>query len=144
MNEQEFINVYIRLLSQSLTEQTNKNLVLQAQLEVANQTAAKVGELENKLKEYSDASFDSSGLVAKIKQLQVLLDEANTMAATKAAHVETFKRELIGARETIKKQMTEIEFLKSRKRKKETTLNTETVIEQSVPPPEPTVVSDTF
>jgi chromosome segregation ATPase len=137
MNDQLFVNTYIKILNDTLTEAINKNLVLQAQLEVTKQTAAKTAEYETKNKELeerlhnlSSVSSNNNVLQNKIDSLRSQLDQTNAQVINKNSHVETFKRELIDARNVIKAKDVEINLLKSeivklksKKRKKEKALN---------------------
>lgn len=140
MNEQAFINAYIKLLNDSFNEAINKNIVLQAQLEVAKKDVGKVAELEERVKQLTTESFDKSGLAARLQELErqlaesraqnksaveginaqakAQIDSLSSQLANKATQAETFKKEVLSCRETIKNLMNEIEVLKSRKKKK--------------------------
>lgn len=119
MNDQLFVNAYIKILNDTLTEAVNKNLVLQAQLEVAKHTGAKAGEyeakvreLEGKIQELSSVSSNNNALQNQINSLKAQLEQTNAQVNNKNSHVETFKRELVDARNIIKSKDTEIESLK--------------------------------
>lgn len=156
MNEQAFINAYIKLLNDSFNEAINKNLVLQAQLEVAKKDVGKVAELEEKVKQLSTESFDNSGLAGRLQELErqlaesrnqskSVVDNLNSQLASKAMQAETFKREVLSCRETIKNLTNEIQVLKSRKKKKaadETA--TENVVENAAEAKIEDSSSDTF
>lgn len=156
MNEQAFINAYIKLLNDSFNEAINKNIVLQAQLEVAKKDVGKVAELEEKVKQLSTESFDNSGLAGRLQELERQLAESrnqsksvvenlNSQLANKAMQAETFKREVLSCRETIKNLTNEIQVLKSRKKKK--TANetaTENVVENAAEAKIEDSSSDTF
>lgn len=142
MNDQIFVNTYIKILNDTLTEAIGKNLVLQAQLEIAKTAASKVVDLENKIKELTSVSSENGALQNQLKTLKSQLDQANAQVSNKNNHVETFKRELVDARNSIKNLQSEhalkvellnaeietlkknIEELKSRKKKKKEALNT--------------------
>lgn len=146
MNDQQFVNAYVRILNDTLNEAISKNLVLQAQLDVAKNHNANVAELENKIKELSSVSTNvSSDNNALQKQLNVIkgqLDHANAQLSNKNSHVETFKKELVDARNLVKQLTSEheeqvallnaeiellrkqIEELNVKKKKKEKALNT--------------------
>jgi DNA repair exonuclease SbcCD ATPase subunit len=113
MNDQLFVNAYIRILNETLSEAFNKNLVMQAQLEVSKKSNDRTTELETKIKELTSVSTDNNALQSQLNALKSQLEQANTQANTKNAHVETFKRELVDARNIIKTQATEIESLKA-------------------------------
>lgn len=171
MNDQVFVNTYIKILNDTLTEAINKNLVMQAQLEIARTSAAKVVELENKIKELTSVSSENNTLQTQINSLKSQLEQSNAQISSKNNHVETFKRELIDARniiknlnndhaskmESIKKEhdakvesqngeietlKRDIQELKSKKRKKKEALNTLEVF--SVENSGSISVSDTF
>ncbi len=142
MNDQVFVNTYIKILNDTLTEAINKNLVMQAQLEIARTSAAKVVELENKIKELTSVSSENNTLQTQINSLKSQLEQSNAQISSKNNHVETFKRELIDARNIIKNLnkdheikveslnseietlKRDIQELKSKKRKKKEALNT--------------------
>ncbi len=113
MNDQLFVNAYIRILNETLSEAFNKNLVMQAQLEVAKKTNDRTAELEAKIKELTAVSTDNNALQSQLNALKNQVEQVNAQANTKNAHVETFKRELIDARNIIKAQSLEIETLRS-------------------------------
>ena len=156
MNEQAFINAYIKLLNDSFNEAINKNIVLQAQLEVAKKDVGKVAELEEKVKQLSTESFDNSGLAGRLQELERQLAESrnqsksvvenlNSQLANKAMQAETFKREVLSCRETIKNLTNEIQVLKSRKKKKPVNETvTENVVEHAAEAKIEDSSSDTF
>jgi len=156
MNEQAFINAYIKLLNDSFNEAINKNIVLQAQLEVAKKDVGKVAELEEKVKQLSTESFDNSGLAGKLQELErqlaesrnqskSVVDNLNSQLANKAMQAETFKREVLSCRETIKNLTNEIQVLKSRKKKKPANETvTENVVEHAAEAKIEDSSSDTF
>ena len=113
MNDQLFVNAYIRILNETLSEAFNKNLVMQAQLEVSKKTNDRAAELEAKIKELTAVSTDNNALQSQLNALKNQVEQANAQANTKNAHVETFKRELVDARNIIKTQANEIESLKT-------------------------------
>lgn len=156
MNEQAFINAYIKLLNDSFNEAINKNIVLQAQLEVAKKDVGKVAELEEKVKQLSTESFDNSGLAGRLQELErqlaesrnqskSVVDNLNSQIASKAMQAETFKREVLSCRETIKNLTNEIQVLKSRKKKKSANETvTENVVEHAAEAKIEDSSSDTF
>ena len=156
MNEQAFINAYIKLLNDSFNEAINKNIVLQAQLEVAKKDVGKVAELEEKVKQLSTESFDNSGLAGRLQELErqlaesrnqskSVVDNLNSQLTGKAMQAETFKREVLSCRETIKNLTNEIQVLKSRKKKKSANETvTENVVEHAAEAKIEDSSSDTF
>lgn len=139
MNDQQFVTTYVRILNDTLNEAISKNLVMQAQLEIAKAQLSVMAELENKIKELSNVSSDNNALQNNINILKGQLDQANAQLLSKNSHSDTFKKELVDARNIIKQYADkvetlnaeiellnqQIEELKSRKRKKDkATLNT--------------------
>jgi len=133
MSDQQFVNAYIRILNDTLNEAMSKNLVMQAQLEVSKQVGARVAELEAKIKEFSGVSSSNNELQSQLNNLKAQLEQTNSQLTNKNNHIETFKRELIDARNIIKAQTTEIELLKknieelkprAKKRAEKTAVNT--------------------
>lgn len=129
MDEQTFVNTYIKLLNDSFNDAINKNIVLQAQLEVAKKEAGKVKNLEAEVERLKTESFDNSGLSSRIKELETQLsnirahhDEQtksiNAQLASKSNQAETFKKEVLSCRETILELTKKIQELSSKKRKK--------------------------
>jgi predicted nucleic acid-binding Zn-ribbon protein len=100
MNDQIFVNTYIKILNNTLNEAINKNILLQAQLEVSNEVAttssSKAAELEAKLSEFNSIS-------ESVNTLKHQLNDSNNQLSNKHHHIETFKKELVEARTTIKK-----------------------------------------
>jgi chromosome segregation ATPase len=125
MNDQLFVNAYIRILNETLSEAFNKNLVMQAQLEVSKKSNDRSAELEAKIKELTAVSTDNNALQSQLNALKSQVEQANAQANTKNAHVETFKRELVDARNIIKTQANEIESLKTATNKVVDALNAE-------------------
>jgi len=145
MNDQQFVNAYIRILNDTLTDAFSKNLVMQAQLEVAKQHTARISELENKIKELTDFSSDNNALLSQLSNLKTQLEHANNQTNAKNSHLETFKRELVDARTQLKNVendhlkvvstlnaeiellKTEVEELKTKKKKNIKALNNSTL-----------------
>lgn len=133
MNDQQFVTTYVRILNDTLNEAISKNLVMQAQLDIAKTQLNVMAELENKIKELSNVSSDNNALQNNINVLKGQLDQANAQLLSKNSHSDTFKRELIEARNIIKQYADtvetlnaeiellkqQIEKLKSRKNKKD-------------------------
>jgi len=145
MNDQNFVNAYIRILNDTLTDAFSKNLVMQAQLEAAKQNIGRVGELEAKIKELTDFSSDNNALLGQLSNMKTQLEHVTNQMNSKNAHVETFKRELVDARAQLKNVesehlkvidalnaeigllKTEVEELKSKKKKNIKALNNSTL-----------------
>ena len=145
MNDQQFVNAYIRILNDTLTDAFSKNLVMQAQLEAAKQHTARIAELENKIKELTDFSSDNNALLAQLSNMKTQLEHVTNQMNSKNAHVETFKRELVDARNQLKNNESEhlkvvetlnveieslkkeVEELKSKKKKNTKALNNSTL-----------------
>ena len=111
MNDQVFINSYIKVLNDTIVEAMNKNLIMQAQLEVGKLTAARVVELENKLKQLDELSTENHNLRNQLISLNSELQVAGDQVSRKNTHIDTFKRELIESRGLIKRLTKEVESL---------------------------------
>lgn len=112
MNDnQVFVNAYIKVLNDTINEAMNKNLIMQAQLEVGKLTAARVVELENKLRQLEELSTENHNLRNQLTALTSDLQVAGERVSRKNDHIETFKRELIESRSTVKRMTKEIESL---------------------------------
>lgn len=112
MNDnQVFVNSYIKVLNDTINEAMNKNLIMQAQLEVGKLTAARVVELENKLRQLEELSTENHNLRNQLTSLSSDLQVADEQVSRKNNHIETFKRELIESRGTVKRMTKEIESL---------------------------------
>lgn len=98
MSDQEFINTYVRILNESLKETVSKNMLLQAQFEVSKRAADRAAEFERKIKELTGVSLDNETLVQEL--------------FNKNSHVDTFKRELLEARNQIKLLIAENDSLR--------------------------------
>jgi len=129
MNDQLFVNTYIKILNDTLTEAINKNLVMQAQLEISKQTGARTAELEAKVKELSALTSDNSALQTQLNNLKLQLEQSNSQLNNKNSHVETFKREIVEARNIIKnltsQHQVDIDALKAENKKIVDALNAE-------------------
>jgi len=84
---------------------------MQAQLEVGKLTAARVVELENKLKQIDELSSENHNLRNQLISLNSELQVAGDQVSRKNTHIDTFKRELIESRGLIKKLTKEVESL---------------------------------
>jgi len=148
MNDQEFVNEYIRILNETVNEAITKNIVMQAQLSLSKKQSERILELETRIRELTSVSSD-------INALKSQLDHANLQLNNKNSHFETFKRELVESRNIIKESVREkdslnaeieslkqqIDELKSRKKKKEKALNTVAIFEETS---DSIAVSETF
>jgi len=148
MNDQEFVNEYIRILNETVNEAITKNIVMQAQLSLSKKQSERILELETRIRELTSVSSD-------INALKSQLDHANLQLNNKNSHFETFKRELVESRNIIKESAREkdslnaeieslkqqIDELKSRKKKKEKALNTVAIFEETS---DSIAVSETF
>jgi chromosome segregation ATPase len=129
MSDQQFINSYVRILNDTINELMNKNIVMQAQLEVSKTNGARVAELEAKVKELTNISSDNNALQTQLNNLKSQLDNSNAQLNNKNGHVETFKRELIEARTALKnatmQHEIQLQVLQNEWQKKVESLNSE-------------------
>lgn len=155
MNDQDFVNEYIRVLNETVNEAITKNIVMQAQLSVSKKVADRTSELESRIRELTSVSSDNNALQSQLNALKGQLEGANQQLYNKNSHVETFKRELVDARNVIRSHALEkdsliaeieslkqqIEELKSKKKKKEKTLNNVALFEANS---DTIAINDTF
>lgn len=123
MTDNDFVNAYVKVLNETLVEAVNKNLVMQAQLQVAQASTNRVAELEAKLNEVSNGHNDDSRVHALESQLvdlkniqldnQALLKQLDE-AKLKVSHMETFKNELVSTRQQLKAVLVEKAALETR------------------------------
>lgn len=106
MNQEKFVNSYIELLTATVTESIQKNLVLQTQKKIAEQDFKEVNErldqIENKFKQdltLKQNEIDSlrHQLGEMRKQKDATIAEAGELKKS-IDHVDTFKNELVKAR----------------------------------------------
>lgn len=101
MDQEKFLNTYIELLTATVTESVQKNLILQAQKKMAE------SELNDAKKLLSDYQIiiqqlkDENENVTKQKDT-IVFDRSNDKKSQE--HLETFKNELVKARTKIQEQ----------------------------------------
>lgn len=111
MNQETFVNTYIEILSATVTEAIQKNLVIQAQKKIAEQSleeTKKFLEREQTLIAKLRQEFDDV-----TKQRDINANEANEYKKN-VEHIETFKNELIKCRKYNSELLSEIETLKTK------------------------------
>jgi chromosome segregation ATPase len=109
MNDQQFVNEYIRVLNETLSEAFNKNLVMQAQLAVSKKVGDKTAELEAKLQNLTNLSSDNNALQSQIGALTSQLEQTRSSLEQRTSHTETFKRDLVDARNQLKNALDNLE-----------------------------------
>jgi len=109
MNDQQFVNEYIRVLNETLSEAFNKNLVMQAQLAVTKKVGDKTAELEAKLQNLTNLSSDNNALQSQIGALTSQLEQTRSSLEQRTSHTETFKRDLVDARNQLKNALDNLE-----------------------------------
>lgn len=105
MSQEKFINTFVELLTTTVTESIQKNLVLQAQKKVYEQEVAdlKAVLLENEKSKISDHKY----IMTLKEEINELKQQANNVISEKdLEHVDTFKQELVKAKK-INEKMTE-------------------------------------
>jgi uncharacterized coiled-coil DUF342 family protein len=102
MNDQIFVNEYIKILNETLNDAFSKNLVMQAQLTVAKQQSDRTAELESKIRELSNVSTDNNAFKHQIQSLTSQLENVNNQLSNRTSNIDTFKRELVEARNALK------------------------------------------
>lgn len=93
----QFINVYVDLLNASFVDAVNKNLILQAQ--------QKVAEMElTALKEINEKTISAAHELDSLRNQLSITQNDLTVSRNSSQHLETFKSELLKAREEIKEK----------------------------------------
>lgn len=118
MNNERFFNHYVEILNSTLHEALGKNIVFQAQAKIAaedmDSLTNTLNELKEELNQYGDLeqNIESANLEISKKslELQKALNERDS-AIIEASHIETFRNELISARNEVAKLKTENEIL---------------------------------
>lgn len=121
MNQERFVTSYIELLSATVTESIQKNLVLQTQKKIAEQDSTDANEslrqFENKNKQeltIKQNEIDSlkHQLGEMRKQKDVVVSESSELKKN-AEHIDTFKNELIKSRKHNENLVVKINELES-------------------------------
>lgn len=118
MNNERFFNHYVEILNSTLHDALGKNIVFQAQAKIASEDieslTSTLKELKEELTEYGDLrqNIESKNLEfsKKCLELKDALDERD-LARQDASHIETFKNELLLARNDVAKLTYEKELL---------------------------------
>ena len=99
MNEQNYINHYVEILTSTMTEAVIRNVSLQAQTKVINEV------VENQSKQLDDLNNTINNLKDEINSLKNQNSDFNNMknaydsAQNQLSHLDTFRNELIKERE---------------------------------------------
>lgn len=109
MNDQQFVNEYVRILNETLSEAFNKNLVMQAQLAVSKKAGDKTAELEARIQNFTNLSSDNNALKSQLEALSKQLEQAKVNIDQRSSHIETFKRDLVDARNQLKGALDNLE-----------------------------------
>jgi chromosome segregation ATPase len=119
MNQEKFINSYVELLTATVTESIQKNLVLQTQKKIAeqdlNEVTIKINELEGKFKqELTNKQNEVDSLKHQLfemrKQKDASVAESGELKKS-MEHIDTFKNELVKARKHNENLVTKSEEL---------------------------------
>jgi predicted nucleic acid-binding Zn-ribbon protein len=121
MNQEKFVNSYIELLTATITESIQKNLVLQTQKKIAEQ---ELNEANESLKQFDNKNKQE--LTVKQNEIDSLKHQLGEMKKQRdisvaesgeikksVEHVDTFKNELVKARkhnENLVTKINELEF----------------------------------
>ena len=121
MNQEKFVNSYIELLTATITESIQKNLVLQTQKKIAEQELNEANEslrqFDNKNKqELTIKQNEIDSLIHQLgemrKQRDISLSQTGEIKKS-IEHVDTFKNELVKARKHNENLVTKINELES-------------------------------
>lgn len=124
MNNDRFFNAYVEILTSTLHDALNKNIVFQAQAKISGEDAEsqkqRINGLEEALEEYKNIqkSFEEKNheLLDKNAELGRLKSDFEHVKA-ETTHLQTFKNELIVARQETQNKTKELEALNSIKEK---------------------------
>lgn len=119
MNNDKFVNYYMELLTSSFHDALGKNLVFQVQSRISGE---EIDALKTQIENYStvveeykkieeNISQTSSELISKDEEIDRLISERDA-AKVEASHIDTFRNELISARNQIQEKQKEIEEIK--------------------------------
>lgn len=121
MNEEKFVNYYVELLTNTITESIQKNLVLQTEKRVLDQTIKETNEvfkkreseLENYLKDRQNEVESLRHQLSEMrKQKDVVISETDELRKN-INHLETFKNELLKERNNNENLSNELEKVRS-------------------------------
>jgi cell division protein FtsB len=136
MNQENFINNYVELLSSTVMEAIQKNLVLQAQKKSLEQTLEEIKKTLER--EQATVAKLTQNFDEMIKQRDKNANDANEYKKN-VEHIETFKNELIKCRKNNEELLSEIQSLKEEAVLKEKTkskvkqpkIQTENIVQDS-------------
>lgn len=140
MNNERFFNTYVELLTSNFHDALGKNIVFQAQAKInaedQEELKKKVEILENKLKEFNDIEKNieekDHQLLDKNAEIGRLKNEFEQVKA-ETNHLNTFKNELISARQEIQNKEKEKEKIALSYEKKIEELNSKIEYLQMTP-----------
>lgn len=121
MNQEKFVNYYVELLTNTITESVQKNLVLQTEKRVLDQTLKdsteafkkRESELENSLRDRQNEVESLRHQLADMrKQKDVVVSQTDELRKN-INHLETFKNEILKERKENERLNEEIVKLKS-------------------------------
>ena len=140
MNNERFFNAYVELLTSTFHDALGKNIVFQAQAKInaedQEELKKKVEILENKLQEFNDIEKNieekDHQLLDKNTEIGRLKNDFEQIRA-ETNHLNTFKNELISARQELQNKEKEKEKLALRYEKKIEELNSKIEYLQMTP-----------
>jgi ABC-type transporter Mla subunit MlaD len=121
MNQEKFVNLYIELLTATITESIHKNLVLQTHKKIAEQ---ELNDANENLKQFDNKNKNELTLKQNeidslrhqlgemVKQRDIFVAESGEIKKN-VEHVDTFKNELVKARKHNENLVTKINKLES-------------------------------
>lgn len=116
MSQDRFYNYYIETLNSTLQDAIGKNIVFQTQARIAKedqeQLNASINELLEKLNEYQNIedSISSQKEILKQKDMEIQnLIRERDHARNEASHIDTFRSELVSARQELQHKNLEIQ-----------------------------------
>lgn len=113
MNQDNFVNAYVEILSTTVSEAIQKNLVFQAQKKVFEQNLEELKKLfENEQKASAKLKQDFEELLRQRKS-DLVEQKKGTEQTSGADHIETFKNELLKSRKLNEDLLNQMESLKA-------------------------------
>ena len=132
MDQDRFYNYYIETLNTTLQDAIGKNIVFQVQARIAKEDLDSLGNsiqnLNDKLEGYGELeqnlNLQGEALNSKNLEIQNLVRERDH-AKHEASHIETFRNELVAARQELQQKNVEIQTLKATHEKQVSSMKAE-------------------
>jgi chromosome segregation ATPase len=118
MNNDRFLNTYVELLTSTLHDALGKNIVFQAQAKISGEDIEElkntISSLNKKIEEYEniehtieEKNAEINSKNAELGKLKIDFDNAKN----ESAHLNTFRNELVSARQEVQNKINELNNL---------------------------------